>query len=117
MKKILVLFVLLFLSYANFSAQIRIKEITSTLPTNYTSTETREIISLNNNWIFAPKESEEGGVSINIPSVYRSDEVMVIKKSLSFLNLDISKVKHHLKWEPKWSVDKAIENLLLLSWV
>ncbi len=93
MKKILSLFTLLIFLYTNFSAQIRIKEITSKLPPNsfnYSDTETRKIISLNENWEFAPFESNDNGVNVNIPSIYTSNDVMVFQKTLSFSEFDIT---------------------------
>jgi beta-galactosidase len=92
MKKILSLFVLLILLYSNFFAQIRIKEITSDLPTNslrYSSTISRKIISLNENWTFYQKESEKKGININVPSMYSSDEIMVFQKKLDLSTYDI----------------------------
>ncbi len=92
MKKILSLFVLLLFLYTNFFAQIRIREITSNLPSQtiqYSNTETRKIISLNNNWIFKQKDSENNGVKINIPSVYNSDDEMVFQKTLDITHFDI----------------------------
>ncbi len=92
MKKILSLIVLSIFLYANFFAQIRIKEITSKLPSNllhYSNTETRKVISLNNDWTFIPSESKNSGVKINIPSTFTSDDVMVFQKNLNFSEFDI----------------------------
>ncbi len=90
MKKIL--FVFLFLIFNSFFAQIRIKELSSPLPSesvNYSNTETRKIISLNKNWNFTPKDSESDGVTISVPSTYTSDDVMVFQKSLNLISSEI----------------------------
>lgn len=92
MKKIL--FIFLFLTFNSFFAQIRIKELSSPLPyksVNYSNTETRKIFSLNKSWNLTMKNSESDGVTINIPSTYTSDDIMVFQKLLNFVPSEIEK--------------------------
>ncbi len=84
MKKYLFFFVTLSLLSNIIYSQIRIKEIFSTLPKqlpNYSDTETRKIISFNENWILYPEDSNEKNVKINVPALFTSDETIVYQKS------------------------------------
>ncbi|MDA3861430.1 MAG: hypothetical protein PF445_09405, partial [Melioribacteraceae bacterium] len=114
MKKILSLFILLFLLYANFSAQIRIREITSNLRTNYSNTETRKIVTLNQDWTFAPKGSLEDGVSINVPSTYNSDDEMVFQKTLNLSQFDIANNNFRIHFLGiSYSADIFLNNIIV----
>jgi len=87
MKKYLFLFVTLILLSNTLYSQIRIKEISSDIPThltNYSNTETRKFISFNADWIITPEDSEIKGVAINVPSRYTSEETIIFKKSFEF---------------------------------
>ncbi|MCF6269090.1 MAG: hypothetical protein L3J41_05220 [Melioribacteraceae bacterium] len=93
MKKYLFYFVTLILLSNTVYSQIRIKEISSNIPkhlTNYSDTETRNIIPFNNNWILIPENSVSKGVEIDIPSRYISDETITFMKSLEFSSEIIS---------------------------
>lgn len=90
MKKFLFAFLLL-LNF-NFFAQIRIKEITSTLTSetpNFSSTVLREVISINNDWTFKTIDSEKEGVKLNVPATYNSNDVVVFQKNLNLSHADI----------------------------
>ena len=96
MKKIIFFFTLFLAFNLNTFAQIIIKEITSDIPTNisnYSSSESRKIYSLNDNWIFQKQDSEESGVSIKVPSTFSTDEVVVLKRKINFTNYDIARSK------------------------
>ncbi len=84
MKKYLFFFITIILLSNTVYSQIRIQEISSDLPdhlTNYSDSETRKIISFNDNWVLTPENSENDGVTIKVPSRYTSDETIIFQKS------------------------------------
>jgi len=94
MKKYLFFFITLILLSNTVYSQIRIKEISSNIPThltNYSNTETRKIIPLNDNWILIPENSVSDSAAINVPSRYTSGKTITFRKSFEFSPEIISK--------------------------
>lgn len=69
----------------------------------------------NNNWNFGPNDSEIKSVEFIITTFKELNSMLTyeIKSNTQHehqaLKLDISKVKKHLKWYPKWTIEQTIE--------
>ena len=78
--------------------------------------EEEEIIK-NNNWNFGPYDSEIKSVAFIVKAFTKLNPKITyeIKSTKQYehqvLKLDISKVKAHLKWQPKWTIEQTIKKI------